>query len=76
MKFVLGEGDRISFWRNKWQDYKQLSLSFPKTYEVTREKDGLVKSFYKRDTYRIAVGRDQCYRKQTKKKLNYYKKET
>lgn len=38
VKFVLGEGDSVSFWINKWYEYEQLSLSFPRTYELTKNK--------------------------------------
>lgn len=46
VKFTLGEGNIINFWKNKWQDYEQLSRSFPKIYEVTRDEEGSVKVFF------------------------------
>lgn len=67
MEFVLGKGDNISFWRNKWYDYEKLSLSFPKTYDITSDKDESVKLFYRKGTFRIATLRDGYYRNQTEK---------
>lgn len=61
VKFSLGKGDRISFWRNKWQDYKQLSCSFPKIYEGTTDKEGSVKFFYRRGAYRVVTIRNGDY---------------
>lgn len=67
MKFVLRKGDSISFWWNKLYDYKQLSLSFLKTYEITRDKDGSVRSFYRMGTFKIATLRDGDYWNQTER---------
>lgn len=52
---------------NKWHEYEQLYLSFPKTYEVTRDKDASMKSFYRRGTYRIAAIRDGDYQGQAER---------
>lgn len=52
---------------SKCQDYEQFSLSFPKTYKATRDKDGSVKSSYRRSTYRIAIINDGNYRSQAER---------
>lgn len=46
MKFILGEGRQISFWRDKWHDYEQLKLSFPKMFEGSGNKKARLNCYF------------------------------
>lgn len=51
--YELGEGNQISFWRDKWIDNEQLKYVAPKIYQHSKNKEGMVKEHYRRGSYRL-----------------------
>lgn len=61
IRFQLGDGSRIDFWREKWIGNEQLKYSFQKLYEVSRKKEISVKLMYRRGIYRLSRAQSGDY---------------